>query len=146
MSLTALTLVSCLCLCACAPTVMRMEPTEGRPGTIVSLSMEYLVGWPRVEIGGETMDYYDLKLLSLNSGRRNVSDMDLVWIEDKILQFRVPDLSPGEYKVTVHDDKGPPGNATYAFFETAAYLVFPPVWPFVMRSNNTSIAFRVTAE
>jgi hypothetical protein len=146
MQLAAYTLVSCLCLCACAPTVMRMEPTEGRPGTIVSLSMEYLVGWPRVEIGGKTLDYYDLKLLSLNLSRRNVSDMDLVWIEDKILQFRVPDLSPGEYKLIVHDDKGPPGDATYAFLETAAYLVFPPVWPFVMRSNNTSTTFRVTAE
>jgi hypothetical protein len=146
MQLAAFTFLSCLCLCACAPTVIRTEPTEGRPGTIVSLSMQYLVGWPRVEIGGKTLDYYDLKLFALNSSRRNVSDMELVWIEDKILQFRVPDLPPGEYRVTVHDDKGPPGDATYSFLETAAYLVFPPVWPFVMRSNETSVTFRITAE
>ena len=139
-------LVSSFWISGCAPRVMRMEPSEGRPGTVVSLSMEYLVGWPRVEIGGKTMDYYQVRLLGLNPDRKDVPDMDLVWIEDKILQFRVPDLPPGEYKVTVHDGKGPPGDNLYSVLETTAYLIFPPVWPFVMRSNDASVAFRVTAE
>src|SRR5919108_3175893 len=93
---------------ACAPRIIQMDPSEGRPGTIVSLSMEYLVGWPRVEISGQKMDYYELRLLGLKPERTNVSDMELAWIEDKVLQFRVPELPPGEYLVTVHDDKGPP--------------------------------------
>src|SRR5437870_9825047 len=59
-------LVSSFWVSGCAPRVMRMEPSEGRPGTVVSLSMEYLVGWPRVEIGGKTMDYYQVRLLGLN--------------------------------------------------------------------------------
>ena len=146
MRLAPLVIVSFLFLLACAPTVLHIEPAEGRPGTVVSLSMKYLVGWPRVEIAGETLDYYQLKLLGLKRERRDVPDMELVWIEDKVLQFRVPDLAPGEYRVTVHDDKGPPGDPIYSVLETTAYLVFPPVWPFVMRSNETSIKFRVTAE
>ncbi|HYY25030.1 MAG TPA: hypothetical protein VE689_06025 [Candidatus Udaeobacter sp.] len=146
MRLAPLVIVSFLFLLACAPTVLHIEPPEGRPGTVVSLSMKYLVGWPRVEIAGETLDYYQLKLLGLKRERRDVADMELIWIEDKVLQFRVPDLAPGEYRVTVHDDKGPPGDPIYSVLETTAYLVFPPVWPFVMRSNETSIKFRVTAE
>jgi hypothetical protein len=146
MRLALLVIVSFLFLLACAPTVLHIEPAEGRPGTVVSLSMKYLVGWPRVEIAGETLDYYQLKLLGLKPERRDVSDMELIWIEDKVLQFRVPDLPPGEYRVTVHDDKGPPGDPIYSALETTAYLVFPPVWPFVMRSNETSVKFRVTAE
>jgi hypothetical protein len=110
----------------------------------VSLSMENLVGWPRVEIGGRVMDYPKLKLLGLKPERRDVPDMELVWIEDKILQFRIPELPPGEYKVIVHDDKGPPGDPIYSFLETTAYVVFPPVWPFVFRSNRAEINFRVT--
>jgi hypothetical protein len=108
--------------------------------------MEYLVGWPRVEIGGHVMDYPRLKLQALNPERRDVPDMELVWIEDKILQFRVPDLPPGEYTVTIHDDKGPPGDMVYSFLETTAYLIFPPVWPFVLRSNQTQTNFRVTPQ
>jgi hypothetical protein len=146
MRLALLVIVSFLFLLACAPTVLQIEPAQGRPGTVVSLSMKYLVGWPRVEIAGETLDYYQLKLLGLKPERRDVSDMELIWIEDKLLQFRVPDLPPGEYRVTVHDDKGPPGDPIYSALETTAYLVFPPVWPFVMRSNETSIKFRITAE
>jgi hypothetical protein len=146
MRLALLVIVSFLFLLACAPTVLQIEPAQGRPGTVVSLSMKYLVGWPRVEIAGEALDYYQLKLLGLKPERRDVSDMELTWIEDKVLQFRVPDLPPGEYRVTVHDDKGPPGDPIYSVLETTAYLVFPPVWPFVMRSNETSIKFRVTAE
>ena len=146
MRLAALAIVSFLFLLACAPAVVHIEPAEGRPGTVVSLSMKYLVGWPRVEIAGETLDYYQLKLLGLKPERRDVSDMELIWIEDKVLQFRVPDLAPGEYRVIVHDDKGPPGDPIYSVLETTAYFVFPPVWPFVMRSNETSIKFRVTAE
>jgi hypothetical protein len=82
--------------------------------------------------------------MGLKPDRRDVPDKELVWIEDKILQFRVPDLPPGEYKVTIHDDKGPPGDRVYSFLETTAYLIFPPVWPFVLRSNETYANFRVT--
>ena len=129
---------------ACAPKIIRMEPVEGRPGTVVSLSMEYLVGWPRVEIGGQIMDWPRLKLLGLKAERRDVPGEELVWIEDKILQFRVPDLPPGDYKVVIHDDKGPPGDLSYSFLETTAYVIFPPVWPFVFRSNKAEADFRVT--
>jgi hypothetical protein len=128
----------------CAPSILHMEPSAGPPGTVVSLSMENLVGWPRVEIGGQVMDYPKLKLQGLRPERRDVPDMELVWIEDKILQFRVPELAPGEYKVIIHDDKGPPGDPVYSFLETTAYVVFPPVWPFVFRSNRAEVNFRVT--
>src|SRR5262249_33936243 len=37
----------------CAPRVTEMSPQSGTPGTLVSLSMKYLVGWPRVELGGK---------------------------------------------------------------------------------------------
>src|SRR5436190_4491845 len=80
----------------CAPKVIQMEPLAGAPGTLVSLSMENLVGWPRVEMGGKVMDYPELKLEGLRPERRDVPDMELVWIEDKILRFRVPELPPGE--------------------------------------------------
>ena len=120
-----------------------MEPTAGAPGTVVSLSMEYLVGWPRVEIGGTMMDYPQLKLEGLRPERRDVPDTELVWIEDKVLKFRVPKLAPGDYRVVVHDDKGPPGDPIYSFLETTAYVIFPPVWPFVFRSNHAEVNFRV---
>jgi hypothetical protein len=97
--------------------------------------MQYLVGWPRVEIAGTTMTWPDLKLAAANPDRRNVAGEDLVWIEDKILQFTVPMLAPG--------DKGPPGDGVYAALETTAYLLFPPVWPFVLRSNQTQVTLRV---
>ena len=129
----------------CAPKVIQMEPLAGAPGTLVSLSMENLVGWPRVEMGGKIMDYPELKLEGLRPERRDVPDLELAWIEDKILQFRVPELPPGEYQVVVHDDKGPPGDRVYAFLETTAYVIFPPVWPFVFRSNRAEATFRVTA-
>ncbi len=127
----------------CAPRVGRIDPPEGAPGTLVSLSIEYLVGWPRVEIGGRVMDWPELKLSAQQPERRDVRGEDLVWIEDKILQFRVPELPPGEYVVTIHDDKGPPGDPVYSALETAAYVIFPPVWPFVFRSNQTQVQFRV---
>ena len=130
-------------MAACAPRVVEMSPKQGSPGTTVNLSMEYLVGWPRVEIAGHMMDYHQLKLLALNPERRNVPGEELAWIEDKILQFRIPDLPPGEYTVTIHDDKGPPGDSIYAFLETTAYLIFPPVWPFVFRSNEIQVPLRV---
>jgi hypothetical protein len=120
-----------------------MSSIEGPPGTIVSLSMEYLVGWPRVEVGGRVMDWPQLKLLALNPERKNVPGEELVWIEDKILQFPIPDLAPGSYTVTIHDDKGPPGDTVYSILETAAYLAFPPVWPFVLRSNQAQFNLRV---
>ena len=120
-----------------------MSPLEGPPGTTVSLSMEYLVGWPRVEIGNVMMDWPQLKLLAADPARREIRGEDLVWIEDKILQFKIPDLAPGEYRVVIHDDKGPPGDPIYSFLETTAYLAFPPVWPFVLRSNQSAMKLRV---
>ena len=130
-------------LAGCAPRVVQMVPTEGRPGSVVSLSMEYLVGWPRVEIGNEIMDWPKLTLLATDPARQDIRGEDLVWIEDKVLQFKIPNLQPGEYTVTIHDDKGPPGDPVYSFLETTAYLAFPPVWPFVMRSNQTAVKLRV---
>jgi len=120
-----------------------MSPVEGTPGTSVSLSMEYLVGWPRVEIGGKMMDWPQLKLLAANPDRKEVPGEELVWIEDKILQFTIPDLPPGNYTVTIHDDKGPPGDTVYSVLETTAYVIFPPVWPYVFRSNQTQFDLRV---
>lgn len=128
---------------ACAPRVLEMTPRQGSPGTTVSLSMKYLVGWPRVEIGGQMMDYPKLKLLGLEPESRDLPGEELAWIEDKILQFQIPDLPPGDYMVTIHDDKGPPGERLYGFLETTAYLIFPPVWPFVLRSNETKVPLRV---
>jgi hypothetical protein len=136
-------LVSSLALSACAPRVMQISPTQGAPGTVVTLSMEYLVGWPRIEIGGKTVDYHQLKLSGARAERKEVPPEELVWIEDKLLEFQIPDLPPGDYKVTIHDDKGPPGDRVYAFLETTAYLLFPPVWPFVFRSNETQVSFKV---
>jgi hypothetical protein len=133
----------CLSVYGCAPRVVQMSPLEGAPGTLVSLSMEYLVGWPRVEIGGKMMDWPQLKLLASNPDRREVPGEELVWIEDKILEFTIPDLPPGNYTVTIHDDKGPPDDPVYSFLETSAYLAFPPVWPFVFRSNQTQFSLRV---
>ena len=131
------------CLSACAPRVVQMNPLEGKPGSVVSLSMEYLVGWPRVEIADQMMDWPQLKLMASKPERKNVPGEELVWIEDKILQFTIPDLPPGEYQVTIHDDKGPPGDPIYSVLETTAYLIFPPVWPFVMRSNSTAVTLHV---
>jgi len=130
-------------LTSCAPQATQIIPLEGPPGTTVSLSMEYLVGWPRVEIGGVMMDWPQLKLLAADPARRNIRGEELVWIEDKILQFKIPNLAPGEYTVVIHDDKGPPGDLVYSFLETTAYLVFPPVWPFVLRSNQAEMKLRV---
>ena len=132
-----------LSIYACAPRVVNMSPVEGTPGTSISLSMEYLVGWPRVEIGGKMMDWPQLKLLAANPARKEVPGEELVWIEDKILQFTIPDLPPGNYTVTIHDDKGPPGDTVYSVLETTAYVIFPPVWPFVFRSNQTQFDLRV---
>ena len=132
-----------LALTGCAPRALEMSPQEGRPGTTVSVSMEYLVGWPRVEIAGRVMDYHQMKLLGLRPESRDVPGEQLAWIEDKILQFRIPELPPGDYTVTIHDDKGPPGDHLYSILETTAYLIFPPVWPFVLRSNETRVPFRV---
>ena len=89
------------------------------------------------------MDYHQLKLRALNPDRRELPGEELAWIEDKFLQFHIPDLPPGEYAVTIHDDKGPPGDDIYAFLETTAYLIFPPVWPFVLRSNEIQVPLRV---
>ena len=136
-------LILALSLSACSPRVVEIAPIEGAPGTIVSLSMEYLVGWPRIEVGGKEMDYYQLKLLAADPQSQQVPAEELTWIEDKIIQFRVPDLPPGEYTVTVSDDKGPPGDRVYSFMETTAYIVFPPVWPFVFRSDEAHATFRV---
>ncbi len=130
---------------ACAPRIVHMNPSEGPPGAIIRLSMEYLVGWPRVEIAGKIVDWPQLKLISSDPQRSDVPGEDLVWIENKILQFAIPDVPPGDYIVTVHDDKGPPGDPVYSFLETTAYVVFPPVWPYVFRSNQTQFRLRVLA-
>jgi hypothetical protein len=130
-------------LSGCAPRITQTSTLEGPPGAVVSLAMEYLVGWPRVEIGNVTMDWPALKLIAADPARQDVRGEDLVWIEDKILQFKIPDLAPGEYRVVIHDDKGPPGDPVYSFLETTAYLAFPPVWPFVLRSNQTELKLRV---
>jgi len=127
----------------CTPRIINMTPTEGTPGTLVSLSMEYLVGWPRVELGGKMMDWPQLKLLGVKAESRDVPGEELVWIEDKILQFTIPDLPPGNYTVVIHDDKGPPGDTVYSVLETTAYIIFPPVWPFVFRSNKVEVTLQV---
>ncbi len=103
-----LSLFSFMWFSGCAPHVTQMTPLAGQPGSIVSLLMVNLVGWPRVEIGSEMMDWPKLKLLSADPAKKDVRGEDLVWIEDKILQFRIPDLKPGDYTVTIHDDKGLP--------------------------------------
>jgi hypothetical protein len=141
-----LALVS-LAFTACAPRIMQATPAQGPAGTTVRLSMEYLVGWPRVEVAGQIMDYHQLKLLGLKPESKNLPGEELTWLEDKVLQFRIPDhLPPGDYRITVYDDKGPPGDTVYSVLETTAYLLFPPVWPFVLRSNQTNFTFLVTAE
>jgi hypothetical protein len=141
----SLSVVVCwlLALSSCAPRILHVSPTEGPPATTVTVSMEYLVGWPRVEIGNAMMDWPQLKLIAADASRREVPGEELIWIEDKVLQFDIPDLPPGVYEVTVHDDKGPPGDLTYSFLETTAYLVFPPVWPFVFRSNQAQFKLQV---
>lgn len=128
---------------ACAPHIVDVHPQEGAPMTVISVSLEYLVGWPRVEIADTMMDWPQLKLIATAPERSNVPGEELVWIEDKILQFKIPDIPPGEYRVTIHDDKGPPGDPIYSALETTAYVMFPPVWPFVFRSNQTQFKLRV---
>ena len=128
---------------ACAPRIVGVSPVQGVPATAVNISLEFLVGWPRVEIGGIMMDWPQLKLTAKEPERSNVPGEELIWIEDKVLQFKIPDLPPGEYVVTIHDDKGPPGDPVYSVLETTAYVVFPPVWPFVFRSNQTQFNLRV---
>ncbi|HEU4340906.1 MAG TPA: hypothetical protein VFU31_04985 [Candidatus Binatia bacterium] len=135
-----------LWLVACSPRIIQITPPEGRRGTLVNVYMEYLVGWPRVEIGGKMMDWPQLKLIASNPKRADISGEELVWIEDKVLQFTIPNLPPGNYTVTIHDDKGPPGDSVYSFLETTAYLAFPPVWPFVFRSNQAQFVLRVLPE
>ena len=132
-----------LLLAGCAPRVVQIAPTEGRPGTVVNISMRYLVGWPRVEIGDKIIDWPQLKLIAADAGRKHVPGEELAWIEDKVLQFTIPDLPAADYQVVIHDDKGPPGDPVYSVLETTAYVIFPPVWPFVFRSNQTKITLRV---
>lgn len=139
--------LSTLCLLivnvSCAPRIVSVNPTAGAPATPVNVSMEYLVGWPRVEIADQMMDWPQLKLSATDAARTDVPGEELVWIEDKILQFKIPNLPPGEYDVTIYDDKGPPGDLPYSFLETTAYVIFPPVWPFVFRSNQARFKLRV---
>ena len=139
----AILLVVILCLPGCAPRILQMDPAQGRPGTLVSLSMEYLVGWPRVEIADHVMEWSELKLSGAKPDREGIRGEDLIWIEDKILQFRIPSLPPGDYTVIVHDDKGPPGQPVYSALESTAYLAFPPVWPFIFRSNQTQARLKI---
>jgi hypothetical protein len=137
-------IVVCLLVSSsCAPRIVQVTPTEGTPATVVNVSMEYLVGWPRVEIGKTMMTWPQLKLIAADAARKDVPGEELVWIEDKILQFKIPDLPPGNYDVTIYDDKGPPDDPTYSFLETTAYVIFPPVWPFVFRSNQATFNLQV---
>lgn len=138
-----LAMTLCLLSASCAPRIVEMQPLKGFPGDTVSLSFEYLVGWPRVEIGNVTMDWPQLRLQASDPTRRDVPGEELIWIEDKILHFKIPELAPGDYQVTIHDDKGPPGDWIYSFLETTAYLAFPPVWPFVLRSNQVQVGLQV---
>jgi len=87
------------------------------------------------------MDWPQLKTFRCQSDRKEVPGEELVWIEDKILQFTIPDLPPRNYTVTIHDDKGPPGDTVYSVLETTAYVIFPPVWPFVFRSNQAQLIY-----
>jgi hypothetical protein len=128
---------------SCAPRIVSVTPLEGAPATTITVSMQYLVGWPRVEINDQVLQWPQLKLIAASPERRAVPGEELVWIEDKFLQFSVPDISPGEYVVTIHDDKGPPGDPIYSALETTAYVAFPPVWPFVFRSNQAQFNLRV---
>ena len=130
-------------IASCAPRITEVNPTEGAPATLVSVAMRYLVGWPRVEIGATTLDWPQLKLSAADAERKEIPGEELIWIEDKVLQFWIPDLPPGDYDVIIHDDKGPPGDLAYSFLETTAYVIFPPVWPFVFRSNQAQFKFRV---
>ena len=50
--------------------------------------MEYLVGWPRIEIADKMMDWPQLKLVAAKPERSTVPGEELVWIEDKILQLQ----------------------------------------------------------
>jgi hypothetical protein len=130
----------------CAPRITNLSSEKminGRPGNIVSLSFEYLVGWPRIEIADKIIDWPQLKLIAADPARKDVPGEELVWIEDKVLQFKIPDLPPADYRVIIHDDKGPPGDPVYSVLETTAYVVFPPVWPFVFRSNRTELTLRI---
>jgi hypothetical protein len=143
MRLACLVFVLMSPLSACAPRIIGVSPVTGAPGTLVSLPMENLVGWPRVEIAGQVLDWPQLKLMALAADRQAIRGEDLVWIEDKILQFRVPDLPPGDYPITIHDDKGPPGQPVYSFLETTAYALFPPVWPYLFRTNRAQAQLRI---
>ena len=132
-----------LLVTSCAPKLLETQSFQGTAGETVRVPLRYLVGWPRVEIGDQTLIWSDLKLTSLDPNRRDVPGEELVCIEDKILHFPIPDVGPGTYTVTVHDDKGPPGDTIYSILETTAYIVFPPVWPFVFRSNQTKFILTV---
>ena len=132
-----------LLVLSCAPKLLETQSFQGTAGETVRVPMRYLVGWPRIEIGDQTLNWSDLKLTSLDPNRHDVPGEELVWIEDKILHFPIPDIGPGTYTVTVHDDKGPPGDMIYSILETTAYMVFPPVWPFVFRSNQIKFPLTV---
>ena len=142
-SMLVIVLAMLLAAPSCAPRVVEMIPARGSPGDTVSLSMQYLVGWPRVEIGAVMMDWPQLRLQAADASRKDIPGEELIWIEDKILHFKIPELAPGDYKVIIHDDKGPPGDLIYSFLETTAYLAFPPVWPFVLRPNQVQVDLRV---
>lgn len=130
---------------SCAPRVLQMQPGEGTPGTVVSVEMKYLVGWPRVEIAGHSMEWSELRLLGTKPESETTPGEELTWIEDKVLQFRIPSLPPGDYTVIIHDDKGPPGEPLYSALESTAYIAFPPVWPFIFRSNQAEVRLKILA-
>ena len=59
-----------------------------------NVAIEYLVGWPRVEIGKTIMDWPQLKLIAAEPARKDVPGEELVWIEDKVLHSRFPTCRP----------------------------------------------------
>ena len=65
-------LLALLAVGGCNPRIVSTDRLEGAPGTKVNLAMEYLIGWPRVEIGGKMMDWPQIRLMALNPERKDV--------------------------------------------------------------------------
>ena len=98
--------------------------------------------------GGCCHDYAKQKdLLKQGIEARAHVQVDVVYSPDSSTRARFDVYEKSDwargYDVIIHDDKGPPGDLTYSFLETTAYVIFPPVWPFVFRSNRTQFTFRV---
>ena len=132
-----------LSIYACAPRVINMGPVEGTPGTSVSLSMEYLVGWPRVEIGGKMMDWPQIKLLAANPARKEVPGEELALTEIQDTPVYDSRSSPG--KLYSHYPRRQRTTRRHGLFGAGNHSLrhFSTVWPFVFRSNQTQFDLRV---